>query len=286
MVKVFLLFVMLSSTVMFAQEGDSFGAKSSLQDPLSAKIESFLGEKSYRVNKNFIRAIFDPKRAFYKNGRVDSVKVIAKLKENGLLKLFFKTPQEFQLNFQTSGSPLFFVKLMGDALRNIGYYRYVTTASHLDSSAFVWSINLTSEYATDPLVLQKELAKSGCRIVDIEKNSPKEWTYSVDISHARLHVPMLYNHKKVKLRRSLYAYWFNVSKIRKLQIQSAAGNQWHPYISYYDAALHLVKIVKKARVSHGLTLTIPKNATYVKISDLYTLKNVRAGLLLLPLGSR
>jgi len=256
------------------------------EDPFTAKIKSFLSEETYEKNRAFIDVIFDPKSAFYINDRVDAVKIAQTLKENGLLKLFFKSPQSFQLNFKTSGSPLFFVKIMGDTLRNIGYYRYVTTASNLSSSEFTWSINLTSEYATDPLILQQELKKSGCTIIDIERNSKKEWTYVIDMLGGHLNIKALEADKEVKLKRSLYAHWLNVANIKKLRIVSSRRNSWYPYIAYYDASLHLVKLIKRDKISRDITLKIPKNASYIKISDLYTLKNVRDELTLKPTEAR
>ncbi|QOP46434.1 hypothetical protein [Sulfurimonas paralvinellae] len=285
MVK-FLLSLLLLCTFAFAEDEVVLEEVSSQDDNLTTKIKSFLNDKTYEENKGFINVIFDPKSSFYQNDRVDAVKVVQTLKENGLLKLFFKKPQEFRLNFKTNGSPLFFVKLMGDTLRSIGYYRYVTTASNLDSSEFTWSINLTSEYATDPLVLQTQLQKSSCNIIDIEKNGPKEWTYVIDITKAKLNVQMLQASQEVKLKRSLYAHWLDVSKIRSLKIKSSRRNSWYPYIAYYDSSLHLVKILKRDKIYKEILLNIPKNATYIKISDLYTLKNVRDELILLPKGRR
>jgi len=285
MVK-FLFSLLLLSTFAFAQDEAVLGEVSVIEDPLTAKIKSFLNEKTYEDNKGFINVIFDPKSSFYENDRVDAVKVVQTLKENGLLKLFFKKPQEFRLNFKTSGSPIFFVKVMSDTLRSIGYYRYVTTASTLDSSKFTWSINLTSEYATDPLVLQKQLRKSSCEIIDIERKSPKEWTYVIDMSNAKLDVKSLNDGEKVTLKRSLYAHWLNISKIRRLTIQSSRRNRWYPYIAYYDSSLHLLKIIKREKIYREILLNIPKNASYIKISDMYTLKNVRDALVLLPQGTR
>jgi hypothetical protein len=285
MVKFLLSLLMLCSFAL-AQDDAVLEEVSTQEDPLTTKIKSFLSERTYEENKGFINVIFEPKSSFYKNERVDALKVVQTLKENGLLKLFFKKPQEFRLNFKTNGSPLFFVKLMGDTLRSIGYYRYVTTASTLDSSEFTWSINLTSEYATDPLVLQTQLQKSSCSIIDIEKNGPKEWTYVIDITNATLNVQRLKNRKEVKLKRSLYAHWLDVSKIRRLKIKSSRRNSWYPYIAFYDSSLHLVKILKRNKIYREILLNIPKNAIYIKISDLYTLKNVRDELVLLPRGRR
>jgi hypothetical protein len=273
-------------SVVSAQDETILGDVTVKDDPLTTKIKSFLSEKAYTDNKGFIKVIFEPESAFYTKDRVDAVKVIQTLKENGLLKLFFKSPQEFRLNFETSGPPIFFVKLMSDTLRSIGYYRYVTTASNLDSSEFTWSINLTSEYATDPLVLQTQLAKSSCEIIDIERNGAKEWSYVIDISNAKLNVPTLHNGEEVRLKRSLYAHWLNVSQIRTLNIKSSIRNSWYPNIAYYDSSLHLVKIIKRDKIYKEILLNIPKNAVYIKISDLYTLKNVRDQLILSPKGSK
>ncbi len=277
MVKVFALIALLFS---FANCADI------TQDPLDVKIKSFLGEKSYETNKDFINVIFEPKSSFYVKDRVNAVKVIQTLKDNGLLNLFFRSPQDFRLNFKTSGYPLFFVKIMEDTLQNLGYFRYVTTASNFDSSEFSWSINLTSEYATDPLILQNELQKSGCTIIDVDKNSVKEWTYIIDITNGYLNVAQLHTGEELKLKRSLYAHWLDISKIRSLTIKSSRRNRWYPYIAYYDASLHLLKLFKKNKIYKKLALAIPKNAKYIKISDMHTLKNVKDGLMLYPRGTR
>ena len=264
----------------------SLYAEAISKDPLLRKIESFLSQNSYEDNKDFINVIFEPKSAFYIKERVDVVKVIQTLKDNGLLNLFFASPQEFTLHFKTSGYPLFFVKIMEDTLQSLGYFRYVTTASNFDSSEFSWSINLTSEYATDPLILQNELHKSGCSIVDIEKNSDKEWTYIIDIGNGHLNVPQLHTGEVLKLKRSLYAHWLDVSKIRSLRIKSSRRNRWYPYIAYYDASLHLLKLFKREKIYKDLTLKMPKNARYIKISDMYTLKNLKDEISLYPKGKR
>jgi len=256
------------------------------EDLLAQKIQSFVGEKAYKNKKNFINIIFDPQTSFYKNDRVDVIKVVRTLEDNGLLNLFFQKPQELRLNFKTSGSPLFFVKLMGDSLRNIGYYRYVTTASKLNSSEFTWSITMTSEYATDPLILQKELAKSGCYITDITKESATNWTYVVDMRAGFLNLLVLQDAKEVRLKHSLYAHWLDCSSIQTLKIRSSRRNHWYPQISYYDSSLHLLQVTKIDEKRQLVTLDIPKRAKYMKISDLYTLKNVKDELRLTPYGRR
>jgi len=252
------------------------------EDRLTQKIQSFLSYDKFERNKKFIKIIFSPQSDFYKDDSVDVIKVVETLKENGLLRLFFKNPQELNLHFKTFGSPLFFVKLMRDSLRNIGYYRYVTTNSTFNGLEFIWSVSLTSEYATDPLVLQKELSKVGCKIIDIEQISPTEWSYEVDMIDAFLDAPLLELGQELKLKRSLYAHWLNVSHIKTLVILSSRRNNWYPYISYYDSSLKLLKVIKRDKRIKKITLHIPKFTKYIKISDIYTLKNLKDELTLYP----
>lgn len=292
MVKIFSIFLFLSSLVFaeVIEEESPFSlanvASLEKENLLMIKIKSYLSEDSFQKNRDFIKVVFSPETDFYIKDRVDVVKVAKTLKDNGLLNLFFKKPQELKLSFKTSGSPLFFVKIMGDTLRNIGYYRYVTTESNLDSSEFTWIISLNSEYATDPEILQQELNKSGCSIIDIQRDSKTDWKYSIDMSNGYLNVLNLQNSETRKLKRSLYAHWLNVSKIKSLTIQSSLRDHWYPKIAYYDKQLHLLKVIKKDTKTRTLTLQIPKFAEYIKISDIYTLKNIKDDLVLKPRGTR
>jgi len=278
MVKIFSIFLLLVS-LAFSNEF----AEDSL---LIQKVKTFLSEDSFVKNKDFINLIFSPEENYYRQDRIDVVRLVQTLKENGLLNLFFDKPQELKLSFKTNGSPLFFVKVMGDTLRNIGYYRYVTKESNLNNSGFTWVISLNAEYATDPLILQRELNKSGCSIVDIYRIDTNDWEYSIDMSRGYLNVVMLEDANEFKLKRSLYAHWLNVSDIKTLKIKSSIRDRWYPHITYYDKQLHLLKVIKKDVKTRTLSLIIPEDAKYIKISDIYTLKNVKDNLVLKPSGSK
>jgi len=273
MVKSFFIFIVLV-TSLFSDE------------LLDIKIKSFISEKQYIQNKDFIDIIFSPASNYYVQDRIDNVKIIKTLKNNGLLNLFFNKPKELNLSFSTSGSPIFFLKIMGDTLRDIGYYRYVTVSSNLNASEFTWSISLNSEYATDPIILQQELLKRGCNIVDIQRESPTKWIYNIDMTNGYLDVQKLYGFEQIVLKRSLYAHWLNITDIEKIKIKSSIRNSWYPYITYYDKSLHLLEVIKRDVKSRVISLDIPPQAMYMKISDLYTLKNVRDPLTIIPKSSR
>ncbi len=255
-------------------------------DALFSKIESLIGESAFTKNRSFIEIIFTPTDTYYYNEHIDVVKVVETLKENGLLNLFYRKPESLELTFKTNGSPLFFVKLIGETLRSMGYYRYITKASRHDSSTFFWTVELTTEYATDPTILSKELGKRGCSITDIKKESLQAWVYDVDMTHAHLNLNPIEEGQNLQFDRSLYAHWIDVSRVKKLQLTSNTGNSWYPYIAYYDSAMHLLKVYKRDKKSWRLKLKLPRDAAYVKISDLYSLKNMKNGLHIVGIGKK
>ena len=101
-----------------------------------------------------------------------------------------------------------------------------------------------------------------------------------------LNMQKLREGEEVKLKRSLYAHWLNVSQIDRLRIYSSSRNRWYPYIAYYDNSLHLLKVIKRDSRRRNMILEMPSGACYMKISDIYTLKNIKDGLVLTPSGSR
>ena len=77
---------------------------------LVEKIKTFINDDKYEENKRFISIIFKPTKKYFIKDIVNDVSVIKTLKENGLLKLLFKKPQELKLSFKTSSSPIFLLR--------------------------------------------------------------------------------------------------------------------------------------------------------------------------------
>ena len=282
MVKIFLFFLLFFSF----SYGDKLDSKAA-GELLTNKIKSLINPATFAKDRAYIDTIFSPKEDYFtSDGKVNSLKVIKTLKENGILNLFFKKPRDINITFKTQGEPQFFVKIMSDSLQNVGYYRYVTSESTLSESEFVWKISLTSEYAADPLVLSQELKKSNCEIIDIIRENETDWAYVVDMKNARLDVSVLENAQEHRLKRSLYAYWVDASKVDKLQISSSARNDWYPYIAYYDKFLRLIRVEKIDEKTTNISLHSGQDTHYIKISDIYTLKNIKDDLVLMPTSKK
>jgi hypothetical protein len=270
----------------FTLESDQYEKVAEQKDLLQEKIKALIGQNAYARHIKFIKIIFSNEENYYMNDRVDVAKVIQTLKENGLLDLFFKKPQEMHLTFESSGYPLFFVKIMSDTLQSMGYYRFITDRAKQDESGFFWTIRLTSEYAIDPVLLKDALQKRGCDIVDIDRNSQINWSYHIDMTEAYLMLDELEPYQERVLKKSLYEHWINVKSAKSLSIWSLKGNNWYPYVSIYDKELHLLKVYKRDRKTKKIKLELPEDTAYVKIADLYSLKNIKEGLRIRAQGTK
>jgi hypothetical protein len=272
---------------MFAlADNSSMPSDNNVSSQLDSKIKSYLGDAVYAKNKAFINIIFKPRSDFFISDKVDVIKVITTLKDNGLLNLFYKKPEQLSVSFATNGPPLFFIRIMSQALRSIGYYRYITQKAHYGVANFVWTIDFVSEYAIDPIILDNALHKLGCSVVDISLGNPPTWHYQIDMQNAHLNSVALSVNSDVKVKRSLYSSWFDVAAVKKVKITSNHGNNWYPYVVFYDKYLKILKVLKINKKIYQISLNIPKDTTYMKISDLYNLQNIRGGLDILATKSR
>jgi hypothetical protein len=249
------------------------------QNDLISVVKRLLEPKDFRQHQRLIKRIFaDKHRYLDRSGDISVIKVVEKLKNNGVLKLFFKTPRELKITFKSNGYPLFFIKLISDSLRSMGYNRFSITEAKQDIDGFYWTISLTSEYMIDPTLLQNNLQKRACSIVNIERTSPIKWSYTVDIEHGELNVTPLKLRDELYLKKPVVDYWLNVEKGKVIKIRSISDNSWFPYITLYDKELHILKRVEYDVRTDRLRIELPKHTKYIKISDIYHLNNLKNGV--------
>ncbi|NQY95396.1 MAG: hypothetical protein HRT43_14615, partial [Campylobacteraceae bacterium] len=86
------------------------------------------------------------------------------------------------------------------------------------------------------------------------------------------------SNEKVVLQKPLKPYFIKISEAKTLKILSRKLNNWYPYIVFYDKHLTVLRVVKKDRMFRGLSMKIPESTRYMKVTDLYTLVNIKRGL--------
>ncbi len=244
------------------------------------KIINIIGYDEYRINKSLIDYLFSNKNAYYLNGSLDYISVIEKLKYNGLLKTAFKSPKNLTITFKINADPIKSLKIISDSLRALGYYQYATKKLiYYKNTNLAWTITLRAQAAIDPLMLSKELFKHKCLLLDIRKEGDTKWVYVLNTSNSTVSKEkLIIAGEKVDLRKPLKPYFIKVNNVNSVSITSKSGNQWFPYIVFYDKHLNILEIVKKNKKHKEINIKVPYDTEYIKINDIYTLANLKRGL--------
>jgi hypothetical protein len=267
MIRILLITLLLT----FSLKADDF---------LLNKVENIIGTKEFNTHKNLVNVLFQNKRAFYIGDNLNYLQVLKKLKQNGLLKLRLSKPKEIIVKFETNYDPIKSLKILNDTLKSLGYYYYFTKSTRYDGEGnLIWSIKLKTSYAIDPMILAIELANHESRIINLTREENDTWKYVINTQNAKI-ADALYvdTNEKVILQKPLKPYLIKMGEAKTLKILSRKLNNWHPHIVFYDQHLTVLRVIKKDRVFKGLSVKVPEGSTYIKITDLYTLINIKRGL--------
>ena len=246
---------------------------------LEDKIESFVGQKQYKTQKNLIRILFKNESRFvHEDGSVDDIKVLEQLKKSGLLKLFYKNPQTLNLSLFTKGHSLIFMKVINETLSSMGYNYFLTKQVKRDNNGFVWDIVLSTEHIVNPIIFAKKLTSQGCSLDSIDKMHENEWKYTINTDNIEIEARKIEANTTAKLKKPIKPYWIVVENMSSISFRSKLADRWHPNIVFFDANLQIIRDYRKDTVANTLKLKIPINAKYVKVADMYTLDNIKRGM--------
>ncbi len=262
--KLFILVVL--ATILFAN----------LQD----KIKTYMGEKEYVKQENLIKILFKDSSSFYRqtDGNVDSLKVISVLKDNGLFKLFLNKPISLHVEFMTDKNPLIFMKVISESLDAIGYNYFLTSEAKKIDQKFSWLINLKTKHLINPILFAKELQKRGCAIDDIIEKNDYSWIYKIDSTNAKLNTRQIEADTTIKLPKPIEPYWIENHNFSLIKLRSSFSDHWYPLIVFFDSGLHVISQTKMNKRTYAVKLDVPENCKYIRVSDIYTLDNIKHGL--------
>jgi len=252
---------------------------------LEDKIESFVGEKEYKTQKNLIRILFKDKNTFLRDdSSVNDIKVLEKLKNSGILKLFYTKPQKLNLSFSTQKNPLIFMRVINESLSSMGYNYFLTKQALKNSDGFLWEIIISTEHIVDPLIFANRLEARGCFLDSIDRKSENKWVYAVNTDNIKIDARRVEANRTVKLKKPIKPYWIEVENMKTISFSSKIADRWHPSVVFYDDKLHIVKDYKEDSATNRLKIKVPEDAKYVKVADLYTLDNIKRGISIYLIG--
>lgn len=254
---------------------------------LEDSIKSLVDDGTYKKHQKLIKILFEDFKFYMRGGNVDNVKVVKTLEENGLLNLILPNSKNIELKFAYSGeNPLFFVKSMNDTLQKMGISFYLIREAKLDKNGFIWTISFEAKIVPDPVLLAKRLAKYNISINSLERKDSTHWFYRIDMNNAILPTRVLQAGENFQLVRPIRPVWFNVSKIKRLILRESPGSHWYADVVVYDKMLHILSMRQNDTRTRYLNLKLPPDAVYVKVSDRFTLENLKSGLQITAKGEK
>lgn len=101
----------------------------------------------------------------------------------------------------------------------------------------------------------------------------------IDTNFANISESILANpNELLKLQKPLRPNFLKINSGRVLKVESAASDDWHPHIVFYDNQLNVLHIIKNDQYSKQISYDIPMNTRYIKITDFFVLDNIKRGL--------
>ncbi len=258
------------------------GSLSLQGDLLEDRISNIIDQEKFEKHKNLVDEIITNKEILQDDQAINYNILLKNLKDKGLLNTSLPEQTDVRVVFNILNSNKKGFKIVKEILSNIGYSYYFTDFIQSSENNLLWQIHFKSDFALDPQIFSEELSKFKTTITDLNKLSQTEWEYKIDARNGTLFdVQNVTLNEELALTMPFAPYIIALPKAKDLLIASSKANNWIPKISFYDQELNALGTIEMDRVYEGIKVAIPNNTRYVKISDRYTLLNLKRGLSIL-----
>ncbi|KAA6231429.1 hypothetical protein FMM56_04590 [Campylobacter sp. LR264d] len=213
------------------------------------------------------------------NGNLNIDTISRILKSNSLLNLTLSNSQSLKLNFKARADSVVFFKIINDALNDAGYTYFITTDLIIKDDFIDYTIRVETKYVLDPGTFYNLLKSSAVFIDNIKKLASNHYEYELNFSNAimKTNTRLDLNVPKT-LEKPFKDYTISLINARSINIKSSDSDNWYPKILFLDRNLNLIKSINSTSKKKVLNEAVPSAASYVIISDMYTLDNIKRGL--------
>ena len=206
--------------------------------------------------------------------------LLSKLKNNGLLELFFDKAKIIHTKFIfIGGENILNTKLLNNSLKILGYYYFYPSEIEKNGKKFILNIEFKSEHFIDPISLIDEMNSRGCKVLDVYKEKG-DFTYKVSCQTPNIKEANKLLDTNKRYIKAQGVYWFETNNFSKINIKTRKIDYWHPSVWFYDDKLKLINNVKINKKIKYLTLNIPNDCKYIKIMDIYSGGNFKRGIII------
>ncbi|RAX54188.1 hypothetical protein CCY99_04020 [Helicobacter sp. 16-1353] len=246
---------------------------------LQSRILNIIGENSFNRNRIFINKLFANEESFYQNGALDMYKVVFTLQTNGLLKLKFSQPQEFNVVFVSQTSPIFLLRSINKSLSYMGYSYWTTNEAIYQDDISKIKISLVTEHIIDPISLLNELSKNGFICMNIIRNSNSEWEYNLALPNSKIpDSTFISKGNSINITEIIGEYWLEVGSYNgRLEIYTLNSRSFNPRIIFFDKNLNILKVQTLSR-RNNVNISIIENTKFIQIKDSVSSSNLKSGI--------
>lgn len=278
MVKIF-IFILFFSFSFGIETTQITPTQSNQSGVLQSRILNILGENYYNRNRSFINKLFNNEEYFYQNGSLDMYKVVSTLQTNGLLKLKFPKPQEFNVVFISKTSPIFLLRSINKSLSYMGYYYWITNEASYQEDISKIKISLITEHIIDPITLLNELSKNGFVSSNITRKSDNEWWYHLSLPNPKLpDAKFISKGNSINITEIVGEYWIEIGSYNgRLEVSTLNSRNFNPRIIFFDKNLNILEVQTLSR-RNNLNVNIIENTRFIQIKDSESLSNLKGGV--------
>ncbi|MCV6607728.1 MAG: hypothetical protein OIF32_05905 [Campylobacterales bacterium] len=249
-------------------------------DAIDEKIQMLVDKDSYKRHHKLINILFRDRTSFYNDDLIDNVKIVKILKENGLLKIFYKKPKQINTTFLTSIGSEIFIKSLTDILREMGYSYYLTAYMQKKGTKLEWKISYNSDHVIDPVLFTEKLATYNMYVTDISRVN-NQWIYNI----ASIGVTFE-DAKRVELKDEKYSllnpngeYWLDMEvEATRIKIRKKATGYWYPKVIFFDKDLKILKVHKYDSSKREINFSLSDDVKFIKVSDRYGIDSLKRGI--------
>ncbi|GEM_PF-2569017 len=228
----------------------------------------------YDKNRALLNIVFSKKGRYVKGGRPLYHKIFETLERTAILKKQTPPLSRVYISFYSPTNGIMSIYGIEKALKSGGIYGYEIQNIGYSDEGFYEKISFIApqESFFSKILRAIELAKG--RVLSISYLNG-EYKISLDMDGFKA-AKRFYGKKEYnRIEKDI---WLDIEGMSYLKIIPNAGSKWYPRIFLYNCQLKPIKVVKKTKPYSSLDITLPNGSCYIKISDRFTIKNIKNGI--------
>ena len=240
------------------------------------KVENLMGSGNFNTYNKLLSKIFTI-------NDTDVYDIVKKLKNNGLLDLFFDKAKIIDTKFSfINDNNILNSKILNDSLKSLGYYYFYVSEVEYKNNKLNLNIECKSEHYIDPVSLIDDMKIRGCEVLDLNRSDDGNFNYKFDCSNGIIKEAHILDDNNQRYINASGVYWIEnniTNPYAKIEIKTKKLDYWHPSVWFYDKELNLLNNIKLNKKTTLLTLKIPAGCKYIKITDIYSVENFKRGII-------